>query len=67
MQLLMVTEVAKILRVSRSDVYTLIKNGHLGAMKLGSLKVPESEVQRFIETNIGNKFIDFEEVEEMIV
>lgn len=67
MQLLMVTEVAKILRVSRSDVYTLIKNGHLGALKLGSLKVPESEVKRFIETNIGNKFIDFEEVEEMIV
>ena len=67
MQLLMVTEVAKILRVSRSDVYTLIKNGHLGALKLGSLKVPSSEVERFIETNIGNKFIDFEEIEEMIV
>lgn len=67
MQLLMVKEVAKILRVSRSDVYTLIKNGHLGALKLGSLKVPESEVERFINENIGKKFIEFNEVEEMTI
>lgn len=65
MKLLMVSEVAKVLRVSKGDVYKLIKNGHIQALKLGSLKVPEEELERFIDNSLGKEFIDFDQVKEL--
>lgn len=43
-----VNEVAKILRVNKGSVYSLIHNGLLGAIKFGTYKVPRFEVDKFL-------------------
>ena len=47
-----VTEVAKMLKVNRNFVYNLIKNGELEAVKIGSIKVKQEALNRYIENNI---------------
>ena len=47
-----VTEVAKMLRVNRNHVYKLIKDGELEAVKIGSIKVKQEALNRYIENNI---------------
>ena len=44
-----VTEVAKLLKVNRNFVYNLIKNGELEAVKIGSIKVREEALNRYVE------------------
>ena len=61
-QLFTVSEVAGILKVNKNFVYELIKYGHLKAMKLGSMKISYSEVQRFVEESQGKDFSDMENV-----
>lgn len=46
--LLSVTETAKRLKTNRNYVYTLIKAGLLKSLKVGSLKVRNLEINRFI-------------------
>jgi len=48
-ELLTVTEVAKKLKMNKSSVYSLIKNNVLISIKLGSIKVRASTLDRFIE------------------
>ena len=47
-----VTEVAKLLKVNRNFVYKLIKDGELEAVKIGSIKVKQEALNRYIDNNI---------------
>lgn len=67
MHLLTVTETSKLLKVNRNKVYELIRTGHLKALKIGSLKVPSVEVERFIQENTGKDLSDLENVKELEV
>lgn len=52
MRLLMVSEVAEILRVRRETVYQWIKDGELAAIHLGKIvRVSESDLADFIKTH----------------
>ena len=44
-----VTEVAKLLKVNRNFVYNLINNGELEAVRIGSIKVREEALNRYVE------------------
>lgn len=44
-----VKEVAKILRTNPSTIYELINSGQLPGLKLGSIKIRGSDLERFIE------------------
>ncbi|HLS61508.1 MAG TPA: helix-turn-helix domain-containing protein [Virgibacillus sp.] len=60
-----ITEVAKILGVSRNDAYDLVNYGHLQALKLGRLKVSTFELEDFMKRNIGKDFSDLENVTDL--
>lgn len=60
-----VSETSKVLGVNNNAVYALIKSGHLQALKLGSLKVPTSELDDFIKRNIGKDFSDIDNVTDL--
>ena len=47
-----VTEVAKMLKVNRNFVYKIINNGELEAVKIGSIKVKQEALNRYIDKNI---------------
>lgn len=51
-----VNETGKVLGVGRNRVYSLIKNGYLKALDIGGLKVPSSEIDRFISEYEGYSF-----------
>lgn len=51
-----VKELKQIFKISEGDVYDLINKGELKAMKLGRLKVPYFEVERFLRDNLGREF-----------
>ena len=50
--LLSVSEVAKLLKVNRNFVYKLIKDGELEAVRIGSIKVKQEALNRYIENNV---------------
>ena len=52
--LLNVSEVAKLLKVNRNFVYKIINNGELEAVKIGSIKVREEALNRYIERKVYN-------------
>lgn len=60
--LLTVKEVAERLRVNVNYVYELIKKGHIEALRLGSMKITNAELDRFISNASGNDFSDLENV-----
>ena len=43
-----VSEVAKLLKVNRNFVYSLIKNGELEAVKVGSIKVKKEALTKYV-------------------
>jgi excisionase family DNA binding protein len=51
---LRVTEAAATLGISRSSIYSLIRSGLIGYVRLagGSIRVPASEIDRFIDSNV---------------
>lgn len=57
-------ELTEVLKINRNDVGKLIKYGHIKAIKLGRIKVPDFEVERFMTENLGNDFSDFANVVE---
>lgn len=65
LELFTVSEVSKLLKVNNTYVYKLIKTGYLKALKLGSLKVPDSELKRFIDFSIGKDFSDLDNVKDL--
>ncbi len=66
MELFTVSEVSKLLKVNNTYVYKLIKTGYLKALKLGSLKVPDSELKRFIDFSIGKDFSDLDNIKDLL-
>lgn len=62
MYLLTIKDVSKILKVNVSFVYDLIKKGHLQALKLGSMKITNVELDRFILSASGSDFTDLDNV-----
>lgn len=48
--LYMVKDVAKVLLVNPAKVYELIQAGELPALKLGSIKIRGSDLEKFIES-----------------
>lgn len=55
--LLTVHEVAKTLKTNPNTVYELINRGELKGLKLGRIKVPFFEVERFLRANLGKEII----------
>ena len=47
-----VSEVAKMLKVNRNFVYNLIKNGELEAVRIGSIKVKQEALNRYVEKHV---------------
>lgn len=62
MELLTVKEVAKKLKVNPTCVYGLMKSGHLEYLILGSRKVTDFELDRFLKESQGKDFTDMNNV-----
>lgn len=60
-----VSEVARKLKVNTDFVYSLIKNGNLLALKLGSLKIRSTELERFLKYAEGKDFTDLNNIKEL--
>lgn len=43
-----VSEVSKILKVNKNFVYEMIKQGRLKAVKIGSIKIKEKDLENFV-------------------
>jgi len=63
--LLSVTETSKRLDTSRNAIYELINNGYLKALKLGSLKVRNSEINRFLQEYEGKDLSDLNNIKSL--
>lgn len=62
-----ISEVAKILGVSRNDAYDLVNHGHLKALKLGRLKVSTFELEDFMKRSAGKDFTDLDNVKALVL
>ena len=64
-----VKEVAKMLHSSPNYIYLLIEKGYLPAIKLGSMKILKSTVERFLIENEGYDLSDVNNIkkEEMFI
>ena len=57
-----VQEVAKILHSSPNYIYQLISKGYIPAIKLGSIKILKSSLERFLEENEDKDFTDLDNI-----
>ena len=57
-----VKEVARMLHLSPNYIYELIDKGYLPAIKLGSIKVLKSSLEKFLEDNEGKDFSNLNNV-----
>lgn len=62
-----VQEVASILHSSPNYIYELIRKGYLPAIKLGSLKVLKSTLERFLNQNEGKDLSDLSNIKKIII
>ena len=60
-----VKETAKLFKCNGSFIYSLIKNGHLKALKLGQYKIPKYEIDDFLKRYIGKDFSDLSNVKDL--
>ena len=60
-----VQEVAKILHFSPNYIYQLIYKGYLPAIKLGSMKVLKSSLEKFLIVNEGNDLSDLDNIKKL--
>lgn len=58
-QILTVGQTSTVLKVSTNTVYKLIREGELRALKLGRLKIPVFEIERFIKENLDRDMSEF--------
>jgi len=63
--LLSVADASKRLDSSRNAVYELINNGYLKALKLGSLKIRNSEINRFLQEFEGKDLSDLSNIKSL--
>lgn len=61
-----VQEVAKILHSSPNYIYQLIYKGYLPAIKLGSIKVLRSSLEKFLIVNEGNDLSNLNDIKKLI-
>ena len=61
-----VQEVASILHSSPNYIYDLINKGYLPAIKLGSLKVLKSTLERFLIQNEGKDLSDINNIRKLV-
>lgn len=54
-----VEEVSKILKSNTNTTYKLIREGKLQALKLGRLKIPGFEIERFLHDNLGQDLSEY--------
>jgi len=62
-----VQEVASILHSSPNYIYELIKKGYLPAIKLGSLKVLKTTLERFLIQNEGKDLSDLNNIRKVVI
>jgi excisionase family DNA binding protein len=62
-----VHEVSNILHSSPNYIYELIKKGYLPAIKLGSLKVLKSTLERFLIQNEGKDLSDLNNIKKIVI
>ena len=60
-----VQEVAEILHSSPNYIYLLIERGYLPAIKLGSMKILKSTLEKFLIENEGNDLSDINNVKKI--
>lgn len=60
-----VKEVAKMLHSSPNYIYLLIEKGYLPAIKLGSMKILKSTVERFLIENEGYDLSDVNNIKKI--
>lgn len=60
-----VKEVAKLLHSSPNYVYDLINKGYLPAIKLGSVKVLKSSLEKFLVQNEGKDLSDMDNIKSL--
>ena len=63
---LTVQEVAKILHSSPNYIYQLIYKGYLPAIKLGSIKILYSSLEKFLIMNEGNDLSNLTNIKKLI-
>ena len=62
-----VHEVSNILHSSPNYIYELIKKGYLPVIKLGSLKVLKSSLEKFLIQNEGKDLSDLNNVRKIVI
>ncbi len=62
-----VQEVASILHSSPNYIYELIRKGYLPAIKLGSLEVLKSTLERFLIQNEGKDLSDLNNIRKVVI
>lgn len=62
-----VQEVAKILHSSPNYIYLLIEKGYLPAIKLGSIKILKTTLEKFLIENEGNDLSDINNITKLNV
>lgn len=62
-----VQEVASILHSSPNYIYELIRKGYLPAIKLGSLKILKSTLERFLIQNEGKDLSDLNNIRKVVI
>lgn len=60
-----VQEVAKILHSSPNYIYQLIYKGYLPAIKLGSMKILKSSLEKFLIVNESNDLSDLDNIKKL--
>ena len=60
-----VQEVARLLHSSPNYIYELINKGYLPAIKLGSMKVLKSSLEKFLIVNEGNDLSDLDNIKKL--
>lgn len=60
-----VQEVAKMLHSSPNYIYSLIDKGFLPAIKLGSIKILKSTLEKFLIENEGNDLSDITNIKKI--
>ena len=60
-----VQEVAKILHSSPNYIYALINKGYLPAIKLGSIKILKTSLEKFLIDNQGKDFSDIDNIKDL--
>ncbi|WP_097026145.1 helix-turn-helix domain-containing protein [Clostridium peptidivorans] len=63
--LLSVTETAERLKTNKNFIYLLIKKGFLKSLKIGSMKIRNTEINRFLQEFDGKDLTDLNNVKDL--